>query len=112
MRQTSRLTLRLAVTSVVSLVALVSSSNRTRIAASREVEILRDASAFDALLYQKGFVANYMLTGDASWLRKLEAARAEFAAWFTRVRPLVGAREAELLARIENENAQYDAARY
>jgi C4-dicarboxylate-specific signal transduction histidine kinase len=123
MRQTSRLTLRLAVTSVVStvalavacivvLVALVSSSNRTRIAVSREVEILRDAAAFDALLYQKGFVANYMLTGDARWLRKLEAARAEFAAWFTRVRPLVGAREAKLLAHIEAENAQYDAARY
>ena len=123
MRQTSRLTLRLAVTSVVStvalavacivvLVALVGSSHRTRIAVSREVEILRDATAFDALLYQKGFVANYMLTGDASWIRKLEAARAEFAAWFTRVRPLVGAREAELLAQIEDENAQYDAARY
>jgi signal transduction histidine kinase len=123
MRRTSRLTLRLAITLLVStvalavacivvLVALVSSSNRTRAALSREMEILRDATAFDALLYQKGFVANYMLTGDGSWIRKLEAARAEFSSWFTRVRPLVGPREAELLARIEEENAAYDAARY
>ena len=123
MRETSRLTLRLAVISVLSavalaaacivvLVALVGSSHRTRVAVSREVAILRDATALDALLYQKGFVANYMLTGDASWIRKLEKARAEFAAWLGRVRSLVGPREAAVLAEIEDENAKYDRARY
>ncbi|MEY4580099.1 MAG: hypothetical protein RL701_4802 [Pseudomonadota bacterium] len=52
-----------------------------RLLRQQEVELLRDAAAFDAMLYQKGFVAYYMLTRDPLWLRKLESSRTEFSRW-------------------------------
>jgi signal transduction histidine kinase len=122
MKRPSRLTVRLAIASVLSatataaacivaLIVLVNTSERTRKAVSGEIEILRDAAAFDALIYQKGFVAVYMLTRDPEWLRKLEGARQEFGSWLARVRPLVETGQRRLLEEIEREDAAYNRER-
>src|SRR5215467_790195 len=37
-----------------------------------------------AVLYQKGFVAEYMLTHDRAWLEQLEKSRVEVRAWLAR----------------------------
>ena len=95
----------------MALVALVDVSDHTRAVVSREVDLLRDAAAFDALIYQKGFVADYMLTGDSVWLEKLEATRAEFARWVTRSEPWLDGQQHALLAEIIRENNAYDALR-
>lgn len=122
MRVSRTLTLRLAlaftlstaaVTAVciVALVTLVNISERTRAVVLREVELLRDAAAFDALIYQKGFVADYILTRDSQWLHKLEDARAQFARWAARPKPWLDHEERKLLDELMRENDAYDQLR-
>jgi signal transduction histidine kinase len=122
MKQRSKLTVRLALAftlstaatalvCVVALVDLVNVSKRTNFVVSRQMEVLRDAAAFDALMYQKGFVADYMLTGDRVWLRKLESSRAEFARWVDDVRSKLAPTESEVLDKIVATNLAYDRAR-
>jgi|GEM_PF-1418529 len=50
--------------------------NVSALKAAEELEI--------ALLSQKGFVANYFLSGDPIWLNRLEEAKADFATWFNK----------------------------
>jgi signal transduction histidine kinase len=122
MKRSSKLGLRLALAFVssmaamaaiciVALVTLVDVSEHTRKGASQGVDLLRDAAAFDAMLYQKGFVADYMLTRDPVWLEKLGDARARFAHWIEHPRRGLDAQERELLREIERENAAYDRSR-
>lgn len=117
------LSVRLALASVASvtavfLVALVGLSSLdkvfagTREAFGHHLELLNDTSAFESLLYQKGFAAEYMLTGDPSWLRELERSRADFEPWLERARAGVVSDAARgLLSEIEHEYAGFDGAR-
>jgi signal transduction histidine kinase len=122
MRRPSSLSIRLAlaftlamaamaIVCVVALVDLVNVSGRTRGAVSRQVALLRQATAFDALLYQKGFVAAYMVTGDRVWLHKLEATRGKFAAWLASVGPSLLPPQRAVLRKIVDEDRAYDEAR-
>src|SRR5262252_2688644 len=122
-RSGSRLSMRLALASLgtvaavgvvcaVGLVSLGNLSRDTRAAVSRELALLDEASAFSALLYQKGFAAEYMLTRDRSRLQQLEASRVAFQVWMQRARESVTTDDARrLLATMEREYEDYHAIR-
>lgn len=101
----------MAVVCIVALVTLVNVSEQTKSVVTQEVDLLRDAAAFDALLYQKGYVGDYMLTRDPVWLRKLEDTRAKFDDWLQHPRQLRDPRQREILELIIDENEAYDHSR-
>jgi signal transduction histidine kinase len=121
-RQT-RLSIRLALASIASagaiagvcMVALFSLGNvqsLTHDAVAHQITILNDTSAFQSLLYQKGFVAEYMLTGERRWLEPLEDSRRSFAAWLERSRAGAASEDARAVVRaIEREYAEYESDR-
>lgn len=120
-----RLSLRLALASLgwaaalavvcgVGLVSLRNVSKVGRQAVGQQLALLNDARAFEAVLYQKGFVAEYMLTHDRAWLEQLEKSRTEVRAWLARAHEHEAAATPEqqlVLRRIEAEYNAYDSAR-
>ena len=54
-------------------------------AARADLQALEDASNLQDLLYQKGFVSEYFLTGDRKWLDELGRTRADFERWVGKV---------------------------
>jgi len=73
---------------------------------------LADAAALQSLLYQKGFVAEYFLTGDERWLDELARVAPDFDRWLggmaSQARTEASARAATELAA---EYGRYDAER-
>jgi hypothetical protein len=87
-------------------------STVARGAIARQIEALNDTSAFEALLYQKGFVAQYLLSRDPSLLEQLEKARRSVAAWLDKAhRGAASVHAKQLLASIEAEYRAYDGDR-
>jgi signal transduction histidine kinase len=119
----ARLSIRLALASVgtvlavtvvcaVGLVSVRQVGAVTRSAVIRRIAGIHDSSAFQRLLYQKGFVAEYLLTGDRMWLTQLEDSRAAFARWLENAHGGgVASSAAALLPQIESEYAAYDGSR-
>lgn len=119
----ARLSIRLALASVgtvvaitvvcaVGLVSVRQVGSVTRSAVSGRIATIHDSSAFQRLLYQKGLVAEYMLTGDRTWLAQLEDSRAAFARWLANAHGGgVATSAAALLPQIESEYAAYDESR-
>jgi CHASE3 domain sensor protein len=111
-RSGARLSMQLALASLgtvlavgivcaVGLVSLTNLSRDTRAAVSRELALINEAGAFSALLYQKGFAAEYMLTRDRRWLEQLETSRPAFERWLAHARASVTTDDArQLLARV------------
>jgi signal transduction histidine kinase len=65
-----------------------------------------------AFLYQKGFVAEYLLTGNRAWLAELESNRPAFESWLARMHGNVGgAASQRLLDQIQSAYDAYDHAR-
>ncbi|HVV48619.1 MAG TPA: histidine kinase dimerization/phospho-acceptor domain-containing protein, partial [Polyangia bacterium] len=96
----------------VGLFSLGNASAVARIAVSRQLALIDDASAMSAFLYQKGFVAEYLLTGNRAWLAELEHNRPAFESWLRRMHGKVGGADSErLLDQIQSEYAAYDHAR-
>ena len=96
----------------VGLFSLGNASSVARIAVTRQLALIDDASAMSAFLYQKGFVAEYLLTGNRAWLAELESNRPAFESWLARMHGKVGGADPErLLAQIQTEYAAYDHAR-
>jgi len=96
----------------VGLFSLGNSSTVARIAVSRQLALIDDASAMSAFLYQKGFVAEYLLTGNRAWLAELESNRPAFESWLGRMHGKVGGADSHrLLDQIQTEYAAYDRAR-
>jgi signal transduction histidine kinase len=82
-------------------------------AARADLAALADASTLQAMLYQKGFVSEYFLTGDRHWLDELQHSRAEFEHWLASVKPTEGdtADMAHVTAVLVAEYGRYDAER-
>src|SRR3954463_11129287 len=64
----------------------VAVSHRTATDAARvDLLALEDAGEMQALLYQKGFAAEYFLTGDERWINELDRTRPAFERWLANV---------------------------
>ncbi len=84
--------LAVGVVCAVGLFSLGNASAVARIAVSRQLALIDDAAAMSAFLYQKGFVAEYLLTGNRAWLAELESNRPAFESWLRRMHGKVGGR--------------------
>jgi signal transduction histidine kinase len=73
--------LAVAVVCGVGLISLRNAASFAQVAVSRQIATLDDYRGFQALLFQKGFLAQYMLTRDRVWLDKLEQSRQSFQTW-------------------------------
>lgn len=120
----ARLSVRFALASIGTVVAITvvcavgldsvrQVGSVTHSAVSRRITAIHDSSAFQGMLYQKGLVAEYVLTGDRMWLAQLEDSRAAFARWLQNAHG--GGDDAStaaaLLPQIESEYAAYDGSR-
>lgn len=104
--------LAVGVVCAVGLFSLGNASAVARVAVSRQLALIDDASAVSAFLYQKGFVAEYLLTGNRAWLAELESNRPAFETWLTRMHGRVGGPASEkVLDEIQKEYAAYDRGR-
>ncbi len=104
--------LAVGVVCAVGLFSLGNSSAVARVAVSRQLALIDDAAAMSAFLYQKGFVAEYLLTGNRTWLKELDKSRPAFESWLARMHGTVGGASSErLLAQIQTEYTAYDRAR-
>lgn len=121
------LSVQLALASLVSVVGLVivcgvgvyslqQLSGLSSAALSGEMDLFDNMEGLQSLLYQKGFVAYYMLSGDRAWLAELDRSRKDFSRWLQQARAYrgsgTGERDAQqLLVRIASEYAAYDESR-
>ncbi|HEY2747460.1 MAG TPA: HAMP domain-containing sensor histidine kinase [Polyangia bacterium] len=82
-------------------------------AARADLAALEDASNLQGLLYQKGFVSEYFLTGDRQWLDELGRTRADFDHWVTAVTRNAGGSgdTARVTGELVAEYGRYDADR-
>jgi len=103
--------LAVGVVCAVGLFSLGNASAVGRIAVSRQLALIDDAAAMSAFLYQKGFVAEYLLTGNRAWLAELESNRPAFESWLERMHGKGGPTSERLLDQIQTEYAAYDRAR-
>jgi two-component system, NtrC family, sensor histidine kinase HydH len=104
--------LAVGVVCAVGLFSLGNASSVARVAVSRQLALIDDAAAMSAFLYQKGFVAEYLLTGNRAWLAELESNRPAFESWLKRMHGKVGGPSSErLLDQIQTEYGAYDRAR-
>jgi signal transduction histidine kinase len=104
--------LAVGVVCAVGLFSLGNASAVARVAVSRQLALIDDASAMSSFLYQKGFVAEYLLTGNRAWLAELESNRPAFESWLGGMHGRVGGPASEkLLDEIQKEYAAYDRGR-
>jgi signal transduction histidine kinase len=82
-------------------------------AARADLAALEDAADLQTLLYQKGFAAEYFLTGDRRWLEELGRYRDQFDRWIAQVTRSAGETPqiAETTAALVAEYGRYDADR-
>jgi len=73
--------LALGVVCSVGVVSMRQLSVISSTALQGQIELFNNTSSLQELLYQKGFVASYMLTGEREWLTQLERSRQSFSQW-------------------------------
>src|SRR6185503_9632451 len=79
---------------------------------SQQLAVIDDAAAMSAFQYQKGFVAEYLLSGNREWLAELETSKPAFESWLAAARAKIASPgSAKLLDDIHSEYAAYDRAR-
>lgn len=122
-RRPNPLTLLLLFASLVSIIALgavcgvavVSLHQLSEVSDSalqRQVSLLKEATALQSLLYQKGFGAYYMLTRERRWLSELDLSRASFAQWLQHAQEQCEEEEAcQQLQGIADQYRSYDQNR-
>ena len=102
----------IGVVCAVGLSSLEHTSAVARVAVTQQLALIDDAAAMGAFQYQKGFVAEYLLTGNRSWLAELETSRPAFESWLARAHATVTTPAlAALLDDIQREYTAYDKAR-
>ena len=96
----------------VALSSLANTGAVTRVAVTQQLALIDDAAAMAAFQYQKGFVAEYLLSGNPIWLAELETSRPAFESWLERAHTnVIDAGARRLLDDIEREYTAYDGAR-
>lgn len=81
-------------------------------AVTRQLALIDDTAAMSAFQYQKGLVAEYLLTGDPTRLAELDASRPAFEGWLARSHQRVGGpASTELLDKLQHVYREYDEAR-
>jgi signal transduction histidine kinase len=102
----------IGVVCAVGLSSLENTAAVTRVAVGQQLAIIDDAAAMSAFQYQKGFVAEYLLTGNREWLAELQTSKPAFESWLAAARAKIASpASAKLLDDIHNEYAAYDRAR-
>jgi signal transduction histidine kinase len=102
----------LVAVALVALRAIAVSQAAAAAAARADLAALEDATELQGLLYQKGFVAEFFLTGDQRWLDELSRQVPAFEGWLTSLTrdvrtPAIARATATLVA----EYGRYDADR-
>ena len=102
----------IGVVCAVGLSSLENTAAVARVAVTQQLALIDDAAAMSAFQYQKGFVAEYLLSGNRDWLAELETSKPAFESWLAAAHgkvanPVAG----KLLDEIQNEYAAYDRAR-
>jgi len=96
----------------VGLFTLGHVSEVARRAVSRELKFADDTAATSAFLYQKGLVAEYLLTGSRHWLADLEASRPAFESWLQGAHARVATPEGRrVLDELQAEYSAFDGVR-
>jgi signal transduction histidine kinase len=104
--------LAVATVCIVALVSLRNVSRVTRQALTRQIALLDESRVFSSLLYQKGFLAHYMLTRDRSLLAQIDARRSAFESWLAAAnREAPTSQRQALLAGIRQRYSAYDGTR-
>jgi signal transduction histidine kinase len=102
----------LAAIALVAVRAIAFTHTAASEAARTDLAGLEDATELQALLYQKGFVAEYLLTGDTRWLDELGKTTPQFARWLERMSREARSEEASRVANaLAEEYGRYDAER-
>lgn len=102
----------IGVVCAVGLSSLENTSAVARVAVSQQLSLIDDAAAMSAFQYQKGFVAEYLLSGNREWLSELETSRPAFESWLAGAHAKITTpASAKLLDDIQSEYAAYDRAR-
>jgi signal transduction histidine kinase len=97
----------IAVVCVIAVKSLGDASAVARVAVSRQFALIDDAAAMRSFSYQKGFVAQYVLTGDRKWLAEPESVKTGFESWVARADAKAENPESRRLLR--EIGAEYDA---
>jgi signal transduction histidine kinase len=104
--------LAVGVVCAVGLSSLEHTAVVARVAVKQQLALIDDASAMSAFQYQKGFVAEYLLTGDRARLADIETTRPQFESWLASAHAKVSSPTLRrLLDDIEREYRAYDATR-
>jgi signal transduction histidine kinase len=102
----------IGVVCAVGLSSLENTAAVTRVAVGQQLAVIDDAAAMSAFQYQKGFVAEYLLSGNREWLAELETSKPAFESWLATARAkITSPASAKLLDEIHTEYAAYDRAR-
>ena len=102
----------IGVVCAVGLSSLENTAEVTRVAVGQQLAVIDDAAAMSAFQYQKGFVAEYLLSGNREWLAELQTSKPAFESWLAAAHAkIANPASAKLLDDIQNEYAAYDRAR-
>jgi signal transduction histidine kinase len=102
----------IGVVCAVGLSSLENTAEVTRVAVTQQLALIDDAAAMSAFQYQKGFVAEYLLSGNALWITELQTNKPAFESWLTRAQTKVSdPKSRALLDQIEREYIAYDKTR-
>jgi signal transduction histidine kinase len=104
--------LTLAGIALVAMRAIASTHAAATEAAHADLVGLEDALELQALLYQKGFVAEYLLSDDPHWLDELRKTKEQFTRWLERItREARTEQAAHVATAMAEEYGRYDAER-
>ena len=101
----------IGVVCAVAISSLGNASTVARVAVSRQLSLIDDAAGMRAFSYQKGFVAQYILTGDRKWLAEPEATPPTFQTWLTHANEAAeGPAARRMLGEIRDEYEAFNRA--